>query len=518
MDAYDDDEWADSDFEEDTETTERPLEYKPSYVLIAVDTDKSMFENEETESYPFKVALNSCYELANSLALSSQNSVKGPVGIVLAHNNTVKSNLVEFEQSVPDTIKFLKTLKGESKNELQFKYERQQNFDLADFFLMCKNKLLSIKTDVYKRIIIYITNDDNPIQNDVKKKFKLINESQKFPSFQMELVVVTFNPNFDYSNLYSEVLAASNSAPIEKVSSGTLTQKLKSLVQRKHLVRKCKFYPFEGNTDSYFDVAVSKPTLTSRILKNMHVTRDTQKEVKKTIQQNTADSYECIYSKTELPIVINEMERQNLGETNLPVGYTLAYVAKPRLKPGWVIKPPYLMEKHYKETLELFDIFWQFCRDQNKCLVCYQKLKRAGDIRFVELVPKFINGSRQFLVRILPFSPEIYYNPVKTGCLEFTDEEENAMENFVDSLTFNFSVDCFRDPVESKKQAYIKSQLLQEHMEEIDDGVESNEIIDQRISESVMMLNSVSLFEEVGSNKRPRKAANPKSKKVKQTE
>ncbi|KAF5283936.1 hypothetical protein FQR65_LT13697 [Abscondita terminalis] len=512
MDGYEDDEWVDSDFEDESRTAEKSGDYKPSYVLIAIDTDKSMFEDVGSEEFSFLAALNSCYEIINSLILSDHQS-KGPVGIVLADNNVAKSNLIEFEQTIPDTIKLLKHLKEQTKDYLQFKYERKQNFDLADFFLLCKNKLLSIKTDVYKRIIIYVTNDDNPVQNDPKKRFKIINESQKFPSIQIELVVVTLNPNFDNSHLYSELLSASGSTTVDTVSQTTLTKKLENLINKKRYTRKCSFYPFMGNTESYFEVTITNPTSASTIRKNAHVTRDAQKEVKKTIRQQTGGTYKCLYSKKEEPLILDEIEKQNLGENSLPVGYTLVYVAESILKPGWVLKPPYLMEKHPKEALQLFESFWQFCRDKGKCLVCYQKLKMNGDLRFVELIPKFINGSRQFLVKILPFGSEIHYNPVtSTDSYNFSEEEEQAMESMIESLTFNYTTDCFQDPIESKKQAYIKSQLLSEDMEKINDGTVSDDVIDERISESVAKLHALNLF-EAASKKRPRNSNGSKSRK-----
>uniref|UniRef100_A0A1Y1JSC4 Uncharacterized protein n=1 Tax=Photinus pyralis TaxID=7054 RepID=A0A1Y1JSC4_PHOPY len=482
MDAYED-EWQDSDFEDDTNTTETPIEYKPSYVLIAIDTDKSMFENyQDSEPTPFRATLHACYNIIDSIALSGQQSIKGPVGIALADNDAKKSNFVEFEEPVPDVIKLLKITKDQSEDELESNFERKGNFDLADFFLLCKNKLMNVKTEAYKKTVIYVTCDDNPLGSDHKRRFKVINESQKFASIDIKLIVVTFNPKFEGRNFYSEVLEASKSEPVEKVNSSNLKQKLSYLIRKKTNQKKVKFYPFNGDFERYMDVSVSKPTVSNRIMKNMHVTRDTQEEVKKTVKQSNADSYVCIYKKDGSGLVISKGERQILGETSVPVGYTLLCVNKSTLQPGWVLTPPYLMKKHANETQELFESIWQFCRDNDKCLVCFQKLKQASNVRFVELIPKLINNVRQFIVKILPFAPEIHYDIAKERQNDTTEVQENAMSNLIDALTIDYDVDSFQDPVESRKKAYIKSQLLEEKLEEIDEGVMPDSKIDKLIA------------------------------------
>lgn len=511
MDAYDD-EWQDSDFEEETNKAEAPVEYKPSYVLIAVDTDKSMFENyEHSEQSPFRATLDACYTIIDSIVLSGQQSLKGPVGITLADNDVKKTSFIEFEQPIPEAIKLLKSTKNQREDELESNFERKGSFDLADFFLLCKNKLLNVKTDAYRRTVIYITCDDNPIGSDPKRRFKVINESQKFASIDIRLIVVTFKPNFDVKSFYSEVLEASKSEPIEKVNSSYLTEKLSYLIQKKVSQRNTKFYPFIGNTECYMEVNVSKPTTSNRVMKNMYVTRDTQEEVKKTIQQKHGDSYMCTYNKEEPGLEITVGEYQILGETSIPVGYTLSYVGKPVLQTGWVLSPPYLMKKHSKETQELFEMFWQFCRDNDKCLFCYQKLKRGSTVRFVELIPKLNKNVRQFLVKILPFAPEIHYDVTEQeNEITFSVDEENAMSNLIDSLTIDYNADTFQDPVEGRKKAYIKSQLLGEKLEKLDDGIVPDSIIDKRISPYIGKLKDL---DTVPTKKRERKTDYSKSRK-----
>lgn len=66
------------DQEEEDEFAERFNTFKPSYVLIAIDTDSSMFEvikdvssDESRETTHFENALYACYKVGNALLLSS---------------------------------------------------------------------------------------------------------------------------------------------------------------------------------------------------------------------------------------------------------------------------------------------------------------------------------------------------------------------------------------------------------------------------------------------------------------
>ncbi|KAF2896734.1 hypothetical protein ILUMI_09441 [Ignelater luminosus] len=501
MDAYD--EWKDSDEELEAEEEATGFTFKPSYVLLAIDVEESMFDNKLNRS-PFLECLDACYEVANSLVMADKTSVKGPFGVVFAENDEVKANFIEFEQSVPDTVKVFQDLKRKSNTDLKTKFQRKGNFDLGDFFLFCKKKLLKINADVYKRTVIFITNEDDPIQNDPKKRFKIISESQKFPGIQMDLHVVTFKKDFDYDNLYSEVLSACNSPPVEKIDNlTTLTDKLTSLVQTRYRKMKNKFYPFKDNTDSYIEIIINKFFKKADIQNNMYVTKDTQKEVKKSKKQvDYTENYKCIYAKSEEPLIFNELEKERLPETNIPIGYSLLYVGEETSKFGWIIKSPVLMEKHHKETEPIFDCFWQFCKEKSKCLVCYQKSRKGGSVNLVELVPRFINNIRMFVVRVLPFGTEILFPNMPKGELKFEPEEELAMSNLVNALTFDYHPNNFRDPIFSKKKAYIKSQLLEEPQEQVNDGLPSDAELDEKIIMEIKELRSLQLDDVTTTTKR----------------
>lgn len=518
-DAYD--AWKDSDSENDEETEEKAVTYKPSFVLIAIDTHKSMFIEDNAGKSSFMYCIEACYKIANSLILADRSSVKGPLGIIFAENKMTKANFIDFEQSIPETIQILKELKEQSNDNLKAKYERREDFDLGDFFLFCKNKFLSVKSDAYKRNVIYLTNNDDPIGNDPKMKFKIKHEVLKFSNLLISLYVFSYKNDFDNSLFYGKVLDECNSAPVEIFTDKSkVIDTLSSFVTHKYKKYRHKFYPFHGNAELYIDVVENKFIKTTSISKNMYVTRDSKKEVKKsTSRQNFVQNYELQYSKSiDKKLLLNHLENSLIQETNVPIGYTLVCVGEETSRDGWIIDPPVFIEKHFQETELLFDSFWQFCKEKLKCLICLRKFKIGGDVRIVEMVPRFVNGSRMFLVRILPFCLDVSYLPPVESETNFSTKAVDAMTDLINTLTISYKPSCFKDPVEEKKEAYIRSQLLQQSSaQEIHNSFISDQDITNKIAPHLEKLKKLNLLHDTSSvkPKRQGKQAGGSRKKVK---
>lgn len=107
---------------------------------------------------------------------------------------------------------------------------------------------------------------------------------------------------------------------------------------------------------------------------------------------------------------------------------------------------------------------------------------------------------------------------------DFEDEpiskyEESAVENFVKKLTVDpFDVTSFFDPSTEKRKAYIKAQLLDREVEEVNDFV-SDEGMDKHAGTEIEQL--LKIFDgcqvmDNGSEKRAGSSLQSKSKKVKQ--
>ena len=128
-----------SDSEDDFDSTGTNAFFKPSFVLIAIDTDPAMFIKGENDNTPFRNCVNASYELANSLMFTQSKRSWSPFGVVLARDD-VSASFVNFDDNVLNSIKFLKEKKGTSVDDLRALYHRKGSVDLSAFFLFCKKK------------------------------------------------------------------------------------------------------------------------------------------------------------------------------------------------------------------------------------------------------------------------------------------------------------------------------------------------------------------------------------------
>lgn len=67
-----------------------------------------------------------------------------------------------------------------TNDELKIKYERTSQIDLGKLFSLCKKKFKNINSVYYKRHLIFITNNDDPVSGDDHKKYVALNEAKTF--------------------------------------------------------------------------------------------------------------------------------------------------------------------------------------------------------------------------------------------------------------------------------------------------------------------------------------------------
>lgn len=101
-------------------------------------------------------------------------------------------------------------------------------------------------------------------------------------------------------------------------------------------------------------------------------------------------------------------------------------------------------------------------------LICLKKFKHPCPIRYVELIPKFANNQKVFLVKNLPFVEEILFPNKKTDALKQsrqivrspTGNQLQAVRNLITGLTCDYEPSDLFNASYAKKKRYIKSKLL----------------------------------------------------------
>ncbi|XP_018576740.1 uncharacterized protein LOC108915248 [Anoplophora glabripennis] len=500
-----------SDHEEDDEIPETEKDFKPSFVVIAIDTHPLMFREKEDESIPFKNCLLACHSLADSLLLAKNNSWNN-FAVLLAKEES--PSLTTFDDNMIDTIKLLKTKVALSNEQLAEEYKRKGEFDLAGFLLACKKVFYEVSA-FYKRTLIYITDDDEPVQ-DATKKFTVFNEIKTFSGNQIDFQIIPTTSDFDYSKFYNELFSLLDNPPIEEICEDEegLTEKLTLAVVRGQMRSKMLFYPFKNDTSRYINCCKLNFIRTSALI-NSKITRD-GKHVKFTGEDRDEllNASYCFKTKGHgrNTIKFNYNEKNSIMDNKLPLGLTLLYVSKRMTEVGYALgKPFFLMSE---DQNEYFKKFWQNCVEKERVLVCLVKHTQPGKIRYTELIPYTVNNSMMFLVKYIPFGKEIIL-PKKANYPEPESNENRraAIKELVKSLTFDFDLKMIPDPCYRKKKAFVRSKLLDEPQEEPIVVTVVKETLDKVIEDAVNMINKN--FVLVEDRKRKTAAGTSRAKKAK---
>ncbi|XP_018573048.1 ATP-dependent DNA helicase 2 subunit 1 [Anoplophora glabripennis] len=503
-----------SDNEEDDEIPETEKNFKPTFVVIAIDTHPLMFRKKEDNSIPFKDCLSACYSLADSLLLAPSNRSWNQFAVLLAKEES--PCLTEFRDNLIDTVKLLKTKAGLPNKQLAEEYQRKGEFDLAGFLLACKKVFHDIKTAFYKRTLIYITDDDEPVQ-DATKKFTVFNEIKTFSGNQIDFQIIPTTSDFNYSKFYNELFSLLDNPLVEVICEDEegLTEKLTSAVVMRHARRKMLFYPFKGDTSRTLNCYKLDFIRTSALI-NSRLTKD-GKPVKLTGEDGDELVDATYYFRTKAPgrdsIKFDSYEKNCIMDNTLPLGLTLLYVSKRSTDIGYVLGKPFFLMSRDKDDV-YFKKFWQNCVEKERVLVCALKQRQPGKIRYTELIPYTVNNSPMFLVKYIPFATEIIL-PKKTDYPEpeTNETKREAVRELVKSLTFDFDVKMIPDPCYLKKKEYVKSKLLEEPREEPIGVAFANEALDKLLEEAVNMINKN--FVLVEDRKRKTTASTSRAKKPK---
>ncbi|KAL1491121.1 hypothetical protein ABEB36_011764 [Hypothenemus hampei] len=500
------------------------INFKPSFVLITIDTHPSMFvpkiDEDDAESCPFKDILLACYEVADSLVLSTSRSNYNQFGILLADEDG-KATLVNVQNNLLDTIKFLKELSSQSIDYLKTKYQRDANLDLAALFLLCKKKLREINSEYYKSTILFITNHDDPTKDSPQMKYAAINEVKSFAADNIIFELVTMTDSFDYTLFYNELFYVySSQPPVEEIYPDKygIVKKLSSLITYSTIKSRLKLFPFSNDHTKFLKVMKMNLARKAKLL-NTHTVSIDGKMVMK-VKPDPAE--QAIYA-TDLNngqrLEITSEERLRVFSDALPIGFHLQFVADRQTDIGMIIHKTSILVLDPHEELEgYFNQFWQYCVDNSKVLVCLNKVRLQESTyktRYVELIPKYGNNSRLFLIKYIPFCDEVklpksLLTTQRMVMDNVDDEQKEAVKQLINDLTCDYDSQMFINPMYGRKKAYIKSKLLDLPAELVDDvTADSEENINEQIAETVTKIKTLFSISDVAQQGKKRKTINP---------
>lgn len=397
-DANSDEDFEDEDMKISTHT------YKASYIVVAIDTHPSMFQQDKNGRLPFRNCLEACLRILDSLIFVKDSKSWNPFSILLTREDPV---FIDFGDNIIVSVKLLKTKLELSDQELEDEFQRKNDFDLAEFFLQCKKAFHDIKAAFYQRTLIYISNDDNPVK-DAQSKYAAINEVKTFDGSQITFQIIPTKVEFNYALLYNEMLALLESREEKPDECCTdvegLEQKLSSVLIPKYYKRKVHFYPFKDDMNRFL-ICFDLKLVQSRNLFNKKVSVEgkTVKPKPPPVLENLPSYSIKTHKKVKPDVSFDIMEKDRFYDTSFPRGYTLVYIGKPILESMYCFSKPRLVQAHSTETTNFFRKFWQYCVDNDRVLICVVKHKQPAKIKFCQMGPIIVGEVPSFLCKYYYF-------------------------------------------------------------------------------------------------------------------
>lgn len=493
---------------------------------MAIDNHESMFElNEETGNASFGDCFVAAHEIADALIMSShgQSDYKQIAVCVPNDNDEV---LVKFNDDLIKSSNLLNDLSKKLPTELKDEHCRKGEFDMGLFLLSCKKLFDSLKERDCHKILIYIVNNDDPACSDPNKKYTIINEGKNLKTAGINFELVFMNDHFDLNKFYGEFFNACELDPHISicVDSDGLCKKLKSLIIQPLLKQKVNFYLHEKETERYMKCQKLFIYQQARILNNATISNDNHLviEQKETPNGEEIETFEASPRKLEF----TEQEKNLINcNTDVAVGYTLKCVTDRLMNRALVLgKPSFLMaqddEAHQSSTgYNIFQQFWQFCVDNDKNLMCVYKRTNNSKVYNVEMIPKFVNDRRLFLVKKLPFAENISM-PEAAEINDNIDDvvgsaELDSIRGLIKLLEFDYDPTMFSNIQVAKKMAYVKGKLLGKEPEDEEDIKPDDQMISERLEDVINVMNETGLIWDESVKKRKQTGAASQSKRGK---
>lgn len=488
----------DSESEHSSDDEEQSGTNSTSYLLVTIDCDEIMFQKQgDADESTFKIVLRTCYEILELQLMRGGKRGITPIAIALVSDDIDGMALCDFKDNLPENVKKFRDLCEMSDTDLENKYKRSGILQFSNFLLNCKRKLTECGQENTK-YIAYIGNNDNPIGDDEDERRLCVNHAKTFKDFNIYLELLTFDSSFDSANFFQEILDAANCKFNYQYYLDTIGLKEKLLSLLIFRGTRALFYPF-NNRKNFFEVIEKRYIKHQKFTNNVSVTKDTNAEVKRiTRGGEPKDTFNLKYSKLCDPLSFSSAEREKMVYDGISTGFTLLGTSETNLiDVGLHSSDPLFIQRNKRTNCPHFDIFWQYCVDKGRYLICARKYKGDGPTKLVQLTPKVVNGIRSFLVMGMPYCNDIHYQDVHNPLYQARPTDNKAIseaaENLVDALTFTYHPLKIPDTVNCRKWEYVRATLLDEKARPVIDVRDMN-VIQKNVGDVVKEFQDLTLI------------------------
>lgn len=312
-----------------------------------------------------------------------------------------------------------------------------------------------------------------------------------------------------------------------------ITERILLVVKPAMRLRSVSFFPSVGNTNIFMKVLIDSVEHHSNVVLNKLVTLDTHAEARK-VSNRVAKEKKQKKCKREKPTLKAE-DLQPLKSSPYPIGYALLGVVDgPMSRPEVYMKKHNLMFENPKDECNYLSTFWKYCVEKKKVLFCSYRHSNRCQPSFCEMKPLIVNNKCCFLIKYLYFLDD--YNEIDPAEPPFDDDDEydaeeeesvkepvtdnviNDVTKLVDALTFSYDPQAFYDAVGLKEEAYVKAQVLEQPMEDVEDITDvskckMNKMLDELgvVQKRMVQVKDEKLSKQSQSGKKPRGGATRKN-------
>lgn len=369
-------------------------DFKPTYVLIGIDCDQTMFLKHENKEPSFMKCLKGLLQVIDSLLVHDISKYKSPLGVVFGSNADDKFDFIKFTDNMVENYFKIKALVAKNFDDIKEEYERSEDLDLGNFLTKCKLVFDSVTVSLHKKIIIFVTDDDIPDVSD-EMKFKAIRVAQAFKGQNLYLDLATFAPEFSFEPFYKELLTEAGSIIKREYlrDDVAFADFIDSNIIQRSFAQSVKFYFLKEDTETHIVLAKRSYCKSAFLKYNMHATRDEFQEVLKEFQSKSVD-----YNETQVKVEFAKdgyvnmeiLAAERLKYTNYPCGYTVLYIGERQSKKGYVQQKPALLEFKSGNKV-VFNKLWEYAFARERVIVCVKKSRDLNSVFFTEVIPQVIN-------------------------------------------------------------------------------------------------------------------------------
>jgi len=492
-------EWESESFEE-----EKQKWYVKQHIMFLIDASKPMFNTYNNTTF-FATSIALCKKVVLKLIRESRND---KIGILIYGTNDDNKKCPKYinvlSEPIKPNIQLIKKLDDVLASELIHTGQCPLS-PLSDAVWYGNYLIKKCSENQSCSTIMLITCNDLPEIGDSKKQFHLrtrIDDVIKNNiDFKLIPIGATFNMKFFYEGLLQNFNSISK--PINGLESiDDIMLEINDKLKHGRSVSKIKFFI---NNDFYISTSLYKFYTKLKMPSKVKLDKKTNKPLTSNTQVFTLDTNELMYKSDQAKYLKSGDEKIIFKNEDITI--MKSGIIEPGLRLlGFTNKENIMILYHFKTSIflrpnndvvesstRMFNTLLECCLEENKCIMCFLKIRKGGKVRLTVLIPQaeilnetgIQNHPSGFHVIFLPFLECL--KPVKpmepTKDCKLTDEQILIGRKICESMPINYYPALIKNPKINTHWAMLESMALETEVPDIlDETLPANDVFEKSLS------------------------------------